>query len=215
MTVTDDQLCCHRICFSWAPRQRFVLLIYVSPDFPSRKLKYMAISATAPIHFSRGVVCQFSHVAELLGCLLRTGLRSGSEVLPLLWGTEQHNVSWWCHKASARWVELLSCCCWICWSLILVPQLLQRPKGILEYVWWDSICSCHFYWLSHLPVWLQHLLGSFLGIVLTYYLVLRKSNVFAQDLYQESGKYWYFYGVAWRPVNTWIFSVTFVVRPWL
>lgn len=87
---------------------------------------------------------------------------------------------------------------WMCYILgvaICPWQILATATGFLKFLNGYSI-----------------FLGPFLGMALTDYLVVRKGNVFVRDLYQVGGRYWYFHGVSWRPIVTWLFSVAFMVR---
>lgn len=54
-------------------------------------------------------------------------------------------------------------------------------------------------------------LGPFLGIFITDYFIIRKGNVYVEDLYRAGGKYWYTGGINWRPAIAWVIPVAFVV----
>lgn len=86
---------------------------------------------------------------------------------------------------------------WLCYilSVAICPwQILATATGFLTFLYGYSI-----------------FLGPLLGIALTDYLVVRKGNVFVKDLFQTDGQYWYFHGVAWRPIVTYVVSIAFVV----
>ncbi|RDW63292.1 hypothetical protein BP6252_10837 [Coleophoma cylindrospora] len=52
-------------------------------------------------------------------------------------------------------------------------------------------------------------LGPFVGIFLTDYLVVRKGNIYTEDLFSSSktGRYWYTYGIHWRAIVAYIVAV--------
>ena len=98
----------------------------------------------------------------------------------------------------------------------LFPRWLNIKRGMwMCYVL--GVCICPWQILATATGFLKFLngysifLGSFLGMALTDYLVVRKGNVFVRDLYQARGRYWYFHGVSWRAITTWIVSISFMV----
>jgi NCS1 family nucleobase:cation symporter-1 len=102
----------------------------------------------------------------------------------------------------------------------LFPRWLNIKRGMwMSYIL--GVCICPWQILATATGFLEFLngysiyLGPFLGMALTDYLVVRKGNVFVPDLYQVGGRYWYFHGVAWRPIVTWLCSVVFMVCYWL
>jgi NCS1 family nucleobase:cation symporter-1 len=101
--------------------------------------------------------------------------------------------------------------------MALFPRWLNIRRGMwMCYIL--GVCICPWQILATASGFLKFLngysifLGSFLGMALTDYLVVRKGNVFVKDLYQAGGRYWYWHGVSWRAVVTWIISVSFMVR---
>jgi len=100
--------------------------------------------------------------------------------------------------------------------MALFPRWLNIRRGMwMCYIL--GVCICPWQILATATGFLKFLngysifLGSFLGMALTDYLVVRKGNIFVKDLYQAGGRYWYFHGVSWRAVVTWIISVSFMV----
>ncbi|OAL21134.1 hypothetical protein AYO22_08291 [Fonsecaea multimorphosa] len=98
----------------------------------------------------------------------------------------------------------------------LFPRWLNIKRGMwLCYIL--GVCICPWQILATATAFLEFLngysifLGPFLGMALTDYLVVRKGNVFVRELYQVNGRYWYFHGVSWRPIVTWLFSVAFML----
>ncbi|EXJ81622.1 hypothetical protein A1O1_07687 [Capronia coronata CBS 617.96] len=98
----------------------------------------------------------------------------------------------------------------------LFPRWLNIKRGMwMAYIL--GICICPWQILATAQGFLKFLngysifLGPFLGMALTDYLVVRKGNVFVKDLYLVGGRYWYFHGVAWRPIVTWIVSIAFML----
>ncbi|KEF52007.1 uncharacterized protein A1O9_11997 [Exophiala aquamarina CBS 119918] len=100
--------------------------------------------------------------------------------------------------------------------MALFPRWLNIRRGMwMCYIL--GVCICPWQILATATGFLKFLngysifLGSFLGMALTDYIVVRKGNVFVKDLYQAGGRYWYFHGVSWRAVVTWIISVSFML----
>lgn len=98
----------------------------------------------------------------------------------------------------------------------LFPRWLNIKRGMwMCYIL--GVCICPWQILATATGFLKFLngysifLGSFLGMALTDYLVVRKGNVFVRDLYQARGRYWYFHGVSWRAITTWVISISFMV----
>lgn len=98
----------------------------------------------------------------------------------------------------------------------LFPRWLNIKRGMwMCYILGVAICPWQI--LATATGFLKFLngytifLGPFLGMALTDYLVVRKGNIFVKDLYEEGGRYWYFHGVSWRPIVTWLFSVAFML----
>lgn len=56
-------------------------------------------------------------------------------------------------------------------------------------------------------------LGPFVGIVLTDYLVIRKGNIWVEDLYtaERHGRYRYRYGVSWRAALSYVVAVVWPI----
>ena len=94
------------------------------------------------------------------------------------------------------------------------PRFLNIRRGMfIGYC--IAICICPWKILTSATSFLRFLggysifLGPFLGIALTDYLVVRKGNVYVEDLYNSNprGKYWYFHGLNWRAAVAYVISV--------
>lgn len=95
-----------------------------------------------------------------------------------------------------------------------VPKYLNIKRGMyLSYC--IAICINPWKILTSATSFLRFLggysifLGPFVGIALTDYLVVRKGNVYVQELYTSDpkGRYWYSYGVNWRACVAYVVAV--------
>ena len=101
-------------------------------------------------------------------------------------------------------------------AMTLFPRFLNIRRGMwVGYLL--GVCICPWNILANASGFLTFLggysifLGPFLGIFITDYFVVRKGNVYVEDLYEPKGRYWYKNGLNWRPVVAWIIPVAFVV----
>jgi NCS1 family nucleobase:cation symporter-1 len=101
-------------------------------------------------------------------------------------------------------------------AMTLFPRFLNIRRGMwLGYML--GLCICPWHILSNAAGFLTFLggysifLGPFLGIFITDYFVVRKGNVYVEDLYKPNGRYWYSSGFNWRPMVAWVVPVAFVV----
>lgn len=104
--------------------------------------------------------------------------------------------------------------------MTLFPRYLNIRRGMwVGYLL--GVCICPWNILSNAAGFLTFLggysifLGPFLGIFITDYFVVRKGNVYVDDLYRPDGRYWYNSGVNWRPIIAWAIPVAFVVSNFL
>jgi nucleobase:cation symporter-1, NCS1 family len=78
-----------------------------------------------------------------------------------------------------------------------------------------AICICPWKILTSATSFLRFLggysvfLGPFVGIFLTDYFVVKKGNVWVEELYSNDpeGKYWYTHGISWRAVLAYVVAV--------
>ncbi|KAF2704927.1 allantoin permease [Pleomassaria siparia CBS 279.74] len=101
-------------------------------------------------------------------------------------------------------------------AMTLFPRFLNIRRGMwLGYML--GICICPWHILSNAAGFLTFLggysifLGPFLGIFITDYFIVRKGNVYIEDLYRPNGRYWYTGGFNWRPMVAWVVPVAFVI----
>jgi NCS1 family nucleobase:cation symporter-1 len=96
--------------------------------------------------------------------------------------------------------------------MTFLPRFLNIKRGMyIAYVFGVFICPWKI--LHSASSFLAFLggysifLGPFLGIFIVDYFVIRKGNIFIEDLYIEGGRYWYYGGVNWRAAVAYLFAV--------
>ncbi|KAK5125688.1 hypothetical protein LTR85_011962 [Meristemomyces frigidus] len=99
---------------------------------------------------------------------------------------------------------------------LLFPRVLNIRRGMwIAYIL--GVCICPWYILASAAGFLTFLggysifLGPILGIFITDYFVVRRGNVFVEDLFDGKGRYWQHYGLGWRAFVAWVIPVAFVL----
>lgn len=96
------------------------------------------------------------------------------------------------------------------------PRFLNIKRGMyLSYLLGVVICPWKI--LKSASSFLSFLggysifLGPFLGIFITDYFVIRKGNIFIDELFTETGRYWYRGGVSWRACVAYLVAVVWTL----
>jgi len=103
-------------------------------------------------------------------------------------------------------------------STILLPRFINIKRGMyISYVL--ALVICPWKILKSATSFLTFLggysifLGPFVGIVLTDYFVVRKGNIWVEDLFtaDKKARYWYRWGVSWRALIAYLFAVVWPI----
>ncbi|KAI1619321.1 permease for cytosine/purines, uracil, thiamine, allantoin-domain-containing protein [Exophiala viscosa] len=98
----------------------------------------------------------------------------------------------------------------------LLPRFLNIKRGMhISYIL--GVCICPWYILTSASTFLEFLggysifLGGFLGIFLTEYYIIRKGNIYVDQLFEAHGRYSYQHGINWRAIVAYLIPLALLL----